>query len=313
MAKVDRTLLLKRVVQAPSDRFPRVPNLALHTVLGQAFERCETVWDRHYPAKHKIREGHRCVFFKRVNRQGNAVLFHAYSYLAGHTPDQVVFDDIEEQISADPIVNEDGDHKEIVERFAVLVLGEVLVMESARVAGSGPLAIRAIRDLVKRHVMPNCPPLDLEDAPTLEFRRMAEIHGGVASVTARLHTGFVAEPNTFGNAMETIVANAGFGNARVSATIEAPENGELDVDTVEQILTESEAGTGLSGVTIRFRDKTSLGDLNKYREKLPITVNAVRAGIPLVTEIETAIVEYLVGLATPRDDFQLIREDGTFV
>jgi hypothetical protein len=99
----------------------------------------------------------------------------------------------------------------------------------------------------------------------------------------------------------------------VSATIEAPENGELDVDTVEQILTESEAGTGLSGVTIRFRDKTSLGDLNKYREKLPITVNAVRAGIPLVTEIETAIVEYLVGLATPRDDFQLIREDGTFV
>lgn len=313
MAKIDRTLLLKRVVQVPTERFPPILNLALHTQMDAVFNASDSVWDRHYPAKEKVKAGNRCVFFKRVVRPNAAVLFHAYSYVAGHTPDQVVFDDIEEQLSADPIVTADGTHKEIVERFAVIVIGEVLIIESARVSGTGLLAIRGMRDMIKRHSLAKCPPLILEDAPTLDFKRMAQIHRGVASVTARLHSGFVTEPNTFGSAMESIIANNGFGNAKVSATIEAPENDELDVDKVEAMLQESEAGTGLSGITIRFKDKTSLGDLQNYREKLPISVQQVRPGIPAVTEIETAIVQYLNALATPDDDnFQLITANGTF-
>jgi len=281
--------------------------------MAAVFEASHSVWDRHYPSKAKVKPGNRCVFFKKVNRQGSAVLFHAYSYVAGHTPDQVVLEEIEEQLSADPIVTAEGVHKEIVERFAVIVLGEVLIIESARVSGSGLLAIRAMRDMIKRHALAKCPPLILEDAPTLDFKRMAAIHRGVASFTARLHSGFVTEPNTFGSAMETIIADKGFGNAKVSATVEAPENDELDVDKVEAMLQESEAGTGLSGITIHFKDKTSLGDLQKYREKSPISVQQVRPGVPAITEIETEMVQYLNTLATPGDDnFQLITANGRF-
>lgn len=316
MATINRTLLLKRVLQAPSERLPRLPALALHTWMAAAFDASASVWDRHYPRREKIKPGQRCVFFQRVQRnRGTAVLFHAYSYIAGHTPDQVVFDDVVEQVSADPITTEDGTHKEIVERFAVIVIGEVMILESARVSGSGPLAIRAIRDMIKRHVNPRCPGLELEDAPTLGFRQMAQIHRGVESVTARLHSGFAAEPNTFGSAMENIVSNnAGFhGGVKVSTTIEALDDDELDVERVEEMLGESENGTGLSGITVRFRDGASLGDLRTYREKLPITVQAVRPGVPAVTEIETEMVQYLNALATPNNDnFQLITNVGIF-
>jgi hypothetical protein len=310
---INRTLLLKRVVQAPSQRFPQLPAITLHTWMAAVFDAGATVWDRHYPRRDKIKPGQRCIFFRRVQRNGSAVLFHAYSYIAGHTPDQVVFDDIVEQVSADPIVTQDGAHKEIVERFAVIVIGEVMILESARVSGSSQLAIRAMRDLIKRHAVPMCPALDLEDAPTLSFRQMAHIHRGVESVTARLQSGFATEPNTFGSKMENIVADKGFHGVKVSTTIEAPTNGELDVTHVEEIFDESENGTGLSGITVRFKDGTSIGDLRSYREKLPITVQQVRPGVPSVPDIETEIVQYLNTLATPNNDnFQLITNNGTF-
>lgn len=314
LPKIKRTLLLKRVVQAPSIRFPAIDAVVLHVSMARVFEAANSVWDRHYPSKDKVKPGRRCIFFERVPRPGaTAVLFHAYSYIAGHTPDQVVFDDIKAHVSSDPIVDEDGAHKEIVERFAVIVLGEVMIVESARVAGSANLALAAMRDMIKRHVAPRHPAMKLEDAPSLEFQRMAQLHGGVGSVTARLHEGFVADPNTFGSAMEAIVAGKGFDRSKVTTTIEASDDDELDPIKVEEMLDESEQGTGLSGITIRFKSGATLGELSKYREKLPIEVQQVRPGVPVVTEIETEMVEYLRSLAkASEDNFQLITAAGVF-
>ena len=281
--------------------------------MAAVFDACQTVWDRHYPSREKVKPGKRCVFFRRVNRQGNAVLFHAYSYIAGLTPDQVVFDDLVEQLTAEPILTEAGDAVEIVERFAVIVIGEVILIETAQVPGSGPLAVHAMRDLIRRHHMARHPNLRLEDAPTLDFKRMTKIHGGIKSVVTRLQSGFNAEPNTYGDALETFIAARGFNNAKISTTIEAAGEGELDVDTVEALLQESETGVGLSGITITFKDNSSLTDLNTYREKSRITVQAVRPGVPAVLEIETGMVEYLRSLVTSDDDnFQLITADGRF-
>jgi hypothetical protein len=313
VAKIKRTLLLKRVRQVATDRYPAIPALALHTSMAAVFDAADSVWDRHYPKKQLVKQGRRCIFFERVARKGKAVLFHAYAYIAGHTPDQVVFDDLVAQISADPIVGEDGVQKEIVERFAVVVVGETMIIESARVSGSGPLALHAMRDMIRRHAITKHPNMKLEDAPSLPFKAMAQLHGGVESVTARLQSGFAAQPDTFGSALETVLTNKGFDNAKLATTIEAPENGELDVEKVEALLDESETGTGLSGITVRFKSGATLGDLSSYREKLPIEVQQVRPGVPAVTEIETEIVQYLIHLATANsDNFQLIDTDGMF-
>ena len=314
MALIRRTLLLKKVAQIDRKRYPPIPQLDLHVHLNQLFQTAQSVWDRHYPARDKVKQGQRCVFFERVERKGQAVLFHAYSYIAGLTPDQAVFDEIKAKISADPLVDAEGKPKEVVERFAVLAMGEALIIESARVAGSGPLAVHAIRDLIRRYVVKNFPNLRLEDAPSLDFKRMAKIHHGVKEVTVRLHSGFVAEPNTFGHSLESFIEPKGFGPLkRVVATIEAMDGQELDVDEVEGLVNESEHGTGLSGVTVIFKDNVSLGDLDKYREKLGIEVQQVRPGVPAVTEIETGMVDYLKTLMTPdAANFQLINNTGKF-
>ncbi|HET8636595.1 MAG TPA: hypothetical protein VFL96_07080 [Acidobacteriaceae bacterium] len=314
MALIRRTLLLKKVAQIDGKRYPPVPQLDLHVHLNQLFQTAQSVWDRHYPARDKVKQGQRCVFFERVERKGQAVLFHAYSYIAGLTPDQAVFDEIKAKISADPLVDAEGKPKEVVERFAVLAMGEALIIESARVAGSGPLAVHAMRDLIRRYVAKNFPNLRLEDAPSLDFKQMAKIHHGVKEVTVRLHSGFVAEPNTFGHSLESFIEPKGFGPVkRVVTTIEAMDGQELDVDEVESLVNESEHGTGLSGVTVTFKDGVSLGDLDKYREKLGIEVQQVRPGVPAVTEIETAMVDYLKALMKPDDaNFQLINNTGNF-
>lgn len=315
MALIRRTLLLKKVVQRGGQRYPEVPVLDLHTQIDDVFERAETVWDRHYPRRDKVKPGQRCVFFERVNRKGLAVLFHAYSYKAGVTPDQAVLDDIKAKISAEPLVDEAGSPKEVVERFAILLFGEALVLESAQVSGSGPLAIQAVRDLIRRHVAPKFPNLALEDAPSIGFKQMAKLHRGVKAVTARLQTGFVTEPNTFGRALESFIEPQHLGpRKKISTTVEALDGSELDANLVEDLVNESENGTGLSGITVTFNSGVTLGDLETYREKLSVEVQQVRAGVPAVTEIETAMVEYLRHLATPTDDnFQLIDNKGKFV
>jgi len=314
MALIRRTLFLKKVAQIDGTRYPRVAKLELHTQLSAVFNAAETVWDRHYPKREKVKQGQRCVFFERVERKGKAVLFHAYSYIAGLTPDQAVLDDIKAKISAEPILDENGSPKEVVERFAVLVFGEALIIESARVSGSGPLAVHAMRDLIRRYVAPKFPNLNLEDAPSLGFKEMAKLHQGVKEVTVRLHSGFVTEPNTFGRSLESFINPKGFGHfKRVATTIEALDGTELDVDHVEELVNESEHGTGLTGITVTFTDGVSLGDLEKYREKLTVEVQQVRPGVPAVTEIETAMLEYLGNLVKPnQNNFQLIDNTGKF-
>jgi len=88
---------------------------------------------------------------------------------------------------------------------------------------------------------------------------------------------------------------------------------ELDVDEVESLVNESENGTGLSGITVIFKDGISLGDLEKYREKHGIEVQQVRPGVPAVTEIETEMVDYLKTMMKPNGaNFQLIDNSGKF-
>lgn len=305
--------MLKRVVQKPSPRFAELPSVELDVWMKEVFEASDTVWDRHYPRREKVVDGRRCIFFKQVERKGKAVLFNAYFYVSGLTPDQISLDDLAETISAEKIVGEDGTHRDIAERFAVLVIGEVIIMEAGRIPGSGVLAIHAMRDMINRHTDAHVPVFVLEDAPTQTFKQMAKRHGGVDSVTARLAHDFVAEEETFGHAMETIVAEQGFSKFKVVTTIESESDAGLDVDKVEAILDESEGQTGLSGVTVKFKDGRSLGDMDNYREKLSITVNTTRPGVPNVNEIEAAIVKYLKALIKPDDEnYQLIDGSGQF-
>ena len=316
MAVTTRTLLCKRVVSVDQTRFPAINPLELHVALKAAFAKGLTVRDRHHPAVEKVKAGKTCVFLEPTKKDGQSVLFHAYIYTSGRTPDQIVqdFDAKEANVTADPITNPDGEIVEIVERVACLVYGECLIIENARVYGALPVILTAMREIIRRHVNAKYPRLVAEDVPGRDFKTLAKVHKGVRRVIARVNGDFTPEPNSVGALLETMFQGAGADKYKqISATIEAPTNDELDPDMVLRWVDESEGATGLSGISVVFNDKTSLADLDKYREKIQVEVQEIGAGKPAVTEIETAMVQYVNELAFDQDAAaRLINPQGYF-
>jgi len=154
-----------------------------------------------------------------------------------------------------------------------------------------------------------------EDVPSRDFKTLAKIHRGVKSVTARVRGDFNPEPNSFGATLESMFNAEGVNKFKqINASIEAEKNSELDVDTVLKWVDESEGGTGLSGISVTFNDKTGLADLDRYREKIQVEIQEVRPGVPAVTEIETEMVKYLNELANGPDvKARLIDSKGVFL
>ena len=317
MGTILRSFQLKKLVAIDGERFPAIAPLEVHKHLRKALEAAKTVGDRHCPAVADVKPGKTCVFLEPSKKAGDSLLFHAFIYSAGKTPDQVVqdFAATSADIKAEQIKSEDGDPVEIVDRVACLVYGESLIIENARVYGSLHIILTAIRQLIRRHAVPSYPRLTAEDVPARDFRTLAKLHRGVKSVTARVKGDFVPQPASFGATLESMFSNAGVNKYKqITASIEAEKNGELDVDTVLEWVDESEGRTGLSGISVTFNDKTGLADLDSYREKIQVQIQEVRPGVPAVTEIETEMLKYLNDLATAPDvKARLIDSKGVFL
>lgn len=317
MAKMYRALQLKRMVAVPGERYPAISPLKMHEQMAAVFAKASTVGDRHFPRRERVSPGKRCIFFERVNRNGVAVLFHAYIYTAGLTPDQVVtdFDAATASVSAEPIKAADGKQVEVVQRVAVLVFGDAIVIENARVYGAAQLITSAMRDLIRRHHNSKFPAIDLHDAPNRDFKALAKAHGGTKKVTVRLNGSFTPEPESFGATLDTIFEPANLTSFKqITASIEAEEGEELDPDAVLKLLDESEGSTGLSGITVIFGDGDSLSELAEYRERYRAELTEVRPGVPHVQELETAMVDYMRSLATADgESLRVIDENGAFI
>lgn len=317
MGTILRSLQLKKLVAIDGDRYPAIAPLEVHKHLRKALDAAKTVGERHCPAVADVKPGKTCVFLEPSKKGGDSLLFHAFIYTAGKTPDQVVqdFDAESADIKAEQIKSEDGDPIEIVDRVACLVYGESLIIENARVYGALHIILTAIRQLIRRHAVKNYPRIVAEDIPARDFKTLAKLHRGVKSVTARVRGDFNPEPTSFGAALESMFTSAGVNKFKqITASIEAEKNGELDVDTVLEWVDESEGGTGLSGISVTFNDKTGLADLDSYREKVQVEIQEVRPGVPAVTEIETEMVKYLNELATAPDvKARLIDSKGVFL
>lgn len=317
MPKMTRTLQLKRMVAIDGERYPAIAPLNMHEQMAAVFEKAATVGDRHHPIEARVKPGKRCVFLERVMRKGKAVLFHAYIYTAGLTPDQVVadFKATKATVSAEPIKAPDGKMVEVVDRVAAIVFGDAIVIESARVYGAAQLIAGAMRALIRRHHNSQFPNFNLEDAPNRDFKTLAKAHGGTVKVTARLQGSFTPAPESFGSTLDSLFTPHKLTKFKqVTASIEAEKGEELDPDAVLALIEESEESTGLSGITVVFSDGDSLSDLQKYRERAHVDVTEVRPGIPHILELETAMVDYLRFLAlAPDEGARVIDSNGIFI
>jgi len=317
MGTIDRGLQLRRVLAIDGQRYPAQSPLRLHLAMHKVFEAATTVGDRHYPPKEKVKEGKTCVFLEPVKKTISAVLFHAYVYTAGLTPDQVVrdFDALQADIQATPIKSADEEPVEVVHRVACLVLGDALVIENARVYGSIPLVLSTMRDLIRRHHDKTFPALKVVDIPSRDFLALVAQHEGIKKISARVNFEFTPEPKSFGGRLDKLFEKAGVTRYKqISATVEAADNEPIDPEDALRLVQESEGATGLSAITVTFNDKVTMSGLDEYRERKVVSIQEVRPGVPAQTEIETEMVQYLKDLATPQDGFlRIIDEEGVFL
>ena len=314
MANIYRSLHLKRVSAAitQSDRFDTPDDLALHTHMANALDGADNIWACHYPAKEKS-QGKRCVFFKKGISSGTACLFHAYIYHQGDVPDQARLDESDATITHDPIVDAHGNPLEIVERVAVLVLGNALIIEAGRAYGQLDMVLRGIRHLI-RQTNRRFPTLVPHDAPGLTFARLAALKGGVVQVTATLRADRTPEQNTMGSALESIIRpRLARTDLKQSLSVESPDDSPIDTAVVEGWMDEASGGVGFSSVTVKFRDgSTSTHELGEYREKHLVDVPSARSGKPSIPELEMVMRNYLRQLCTPNDGYQMLSTAGQF-
>lgn len=316
--KITRSLHLKRVQAKDSERYPAIEELELHSAMAAVFEASKNVGDRHVPRREKVESGKHCIFFEEVKRKGKVVIFHAYIYTAGHTPDQVVtdFNAIKASIVAEQILDPDGNPIEVVQRVACAVFGNAIIIENARVYGAPKLIVTALRVLIRRHKNNKFPSMTLEDVPNRNFKKLAIAHGGAKKVVARINGDFVPEPETFGKTLEELFTNNKIDTKykKISASIEVEENELLDLDAVMSLVDESEGSTGLSGITVTFTDGVTISDLESYREKCKMELTEIRPGVPSVSEIETEIINYMNRLVLADDDLvRIIDNKGMFI
>ena len=173
----------------------------------------------------------------------------------------------------------------------------------------------AIRELIRRHEDNKFPLLHLEDLPNRDFKKYAVLHEGVVEVTARLNSDFTPEPESFGKALEDLFVDREVGKFKqISATVKGTKEDPLDPEKVLELVEESEGSTGLSGISVLFGDGSSTSDLEKYRERHRIVVQELGPGRPAVTEVETAMVDYLKSLITPDDENARVMDaNGIFI
>lgn len=298
MPKIRRTLLLKHVLQRPSDRYPELSGLDLGKLLHAALDNPVDSWETHFPEKARATKGKRCLYVRKAKSLRGGVLGHAFAYIAGHTPVQMNLNGGVANFYDTPIKDTAGNPVEIVTRFAFVCLQDALIVEAGRFPGENDILLRAIRQFITKNSGLRIPRLALQDVQTRNFRTMVNQGGGIKLVTATLESTFAPEPDTFGESMSK--ATDKFSNVRrVKTTIEADQNDSLDIAEMEDLFEESENGTGLSSIRVQLNNGTVISDLDSYREKQSIEIDEVGPGVPNLYQIESELESYVKQLLKP--------------
>lgn len=297
---VDRILLVKAVGYKVGHRknwtSPRVED-ALRDVLNKA----PTIAERHYPPKDARILGALCIFInEHKDLQGGGLLFEICSYVHGHVPEGIEPDLSKKRakVEAVNVRGGDGNPRELVHVYRCLAFGEILVVEFIKGGGGAGALMDLLTDLFRRHLELKHPAVDLADIGSSDLRKLIKERGGVSSITARVvDSTMSADGSRFAGLLSK--AKGWVQGARKCAITWENESGALDENASISLIEEADH-EWLAGVTLKFKRGGSVCDLNKYRERKSVKVQADSSGRASVSEIETALLEYLGELRDPK-------------
>lgn len=297
---VDRTLLVKAVGYKVGHRkewtSPRIED-----ALREALSKAPTIAERHYPPKDARASGIHCIFInEHKDLKGGGLLFEICTYVHGHVPEGIEPDLSKKKakVEAVNVRGGDGNPRELVHVYRCLAFGEILLVEFIKGGGGAGALSALLTELLRRHLERTHPALDLADIGSSDLRRLIQERGGVSSITARVvDTSKHVEGSRFAGLLSK--AKGWVPGARKCAITWDNESGDLDEDASVSLVEEADH-EWLAGVTLKFKRGGSVSDLTKYRERKAVKVQADSFGRPAVSEIETALLEYLGELRDPK-------------
>lgn len=271
--------------------------------------------ERHYPIKlpdGEIPSGKQCLFINKAKDLGqdHGVIFEVCAYIKGHIPEAAMPDleSGEAVIKPAPIIDEEGNPKELVYTYRCIAFGQVLIVETLQGAGGIGYLQRLLRALVKKYRPKGHGAIKLQDLVSDDLRALIKSRGGVRSMRASMLHEVAADGSKYSEKLGDL-HKAVKGTNRCVVEWVASDNGELDLDEALEAVDEV-GDLGLDGVSIAFNDGGGFSELSQYKECKPVRIQLTPDGRPAVTEIELELRKYLLALRDPKNSGP-VKTDGT--
>jgi hypothetical protein len=317
---MDRTLLCKFVRFKAGRRKNFLPP-SIEGLIRRIFTHGPTVRDRHVPPILSAQLGDSCVFLnrkveRRRGKQPYGVIFEVGSYVRGHVPEQAAreFQKAELDVTQIPLVTTAGVPREVITRYRCLALGNTLIIELVRGGGGADELAVVLSQLIRFHCDDTLPNIALEDVAAATLERAIAAGGGIDRVTARIARNVNNDNLPYTTSLSQIRSKLA-GAARVTVEWESHDNDQISTRQALNAMAEQSTGGLMDSITLHLKDGGRIDRLKRYRERRVVSVAQARAGGgPVISEIETALWNYIDELRTlDDDDWRLLDDNGMLI
>jgi len=237
--------------------------------------------------------------------------FQFCSYLPGEFPPSSSLDLSKKAVDVDaiPIVDEEGNHRQIISVVHVLAFGHALIVESVKGSGGIDVLERYLTRIVKQILdTPNHPAVHLVDPAPKGLHQLISHGGGVVGVDLLLAESNVIKGSKYASSLTTLRDQLpGTDKLFVkwqSSTI-------LNVQEVEQAFSEAEQNDALDRVSVYLRNGDTVS-LSKHRIRARPDVQSVNGKNPASNELMKEMRNFIIELKSPDEDdgLTILTEDG---
>jgi hypothetical protein len=269
------------------------------------------VADVHSPSVARIKSGMPCMFIDDIRRRSNSkgVMFNIHTYTAGAGADRIRQDFSQKRVTVEQgnLTGKDGRPREVVTTIRALALGQAVILERVRGAGSIAWIESYLTALFRKHLDPDMYSVSLEDVYSRGLREIIAAGGGVKQVTMNMVGAKSSASTTLG---QTLINTKRLlkGQSKMRVSWEADGTGVID----EQDAIDAMNDGSIDKVLLVLKSGERVGSLNRYKARYEFDVAMVGGVVP-VTVIETEMWRYMKDLRTPGpNNWRMLDNDGFF-
>lgn len=315
----NRTLHLKHARFRSGRKKGFVPP-AIDQLLLQVKTKAPNFAQRHFPPPNALPAGTPCGFINSIKprnpKHGPGVLFEIFFYTFGTQSDQFKpdFSKASPDIKTGPILDTQGNTREIVYSYRCVALGQSILVEFNPRAGGLDHLSKLLAYVFHTYCQKGLPTIEFLDVSTKEIDKAIKAGGGVDTVMLKMISANKPSSNHgFADTLHNLRKKL-TGAKQVTVVWEA-EDGVISAKNAIEAAQEYDTDdTAIERMSIKLKDGQVIPALDRYREKRKIVVQTTPSGAVAVTEIEEALWNYLDELRMVQDGgWRVIDDQGNFI